>query len=138
MSSGLDIKLEPGIECVEEYLVTEEYTAKHLGSGAVRVLSTPSMILFMERTSHNCVQGLLPPGYSTVGVMVNVRHLNPAPLGATVRVTSRLVKVEGRRLLFEVKATYRDLVIGEGVHERYIVSLEGFAEKLKRLFESNV
>jgi predicted thioesterase len=138
MSSGLDIKLEPGIECVEEFLVTEEHTAKHLRSGAVRVLSTPSMILFMERTSHNCVQGLLPPGYSTVGIMVNIRHLNPAPVGATVRVTSRLVKVEGKRILFEVKATYRDLVIGEGVHERYIVSLEGFAEKLRRLLGSTV
>jgi predicted thioesterase len=89
------------------------------------------MILFMERTSMRCAQQYLPEPYTTVGVSVNVRHLNPAPLGGVVRVVSRLVSVEGRRLVFEVKAYYRDMLVGEGIHERFIVNREKFAEKVK-------
>jgi predicted thioesterase len=122
--------LQVGLTCSDEYTVTEEYTAKHISSDAP-VLSTPAMILFMERTSMRCAQQYLPEPYTTVGVSVNVRHLNPAPLGGVVRVVSRLVSVEGRRLVFEVKAYYRDTLVGEGIHERFIVNREKFAEKVK-------
>ncbi|MEM4004586.1 MAG: thioesterase family protein [Desulfurococcaceae archaeon] len=118
-----------GVACSEKFLVGEEHTAKHVGSGNIRVLSTPSMIAFMERTSMNCVQRYLPEGYATVGVLVNVKHVNPAPVGSTIRVESRIVLREGRKVVFEVKAYYGDLLVGEGVHERFI-------DKVRKLIES--
>lgn len=121
--------------CVEEYIVKDEHAAKHIGTGDVSVLSTPSMIAFMERTSMLCVQRYLPPEYTTVGVLVNVKHLNPAPVGSTIRVESRLVAREGRRLVFEVKVLLKETVIGEGVHERFIVHGKRFIEKVKKAFE---
>ena len=135
--SGSELSLPVGIVCSEEYVVKEEYAAKHVGSGDVAVLATPAMIAFMERTSLNCVQPYLPPEYTTVGTLVNVKHLNPAPLGGVVRVESRLISQEGRRLVFEVKAFYGSTLIGEGVHERFIVHREKFAEKLKKIMGSS-
>ncbi|MCC6041484.1 MAG: thioesterase family protein [Desulfurococcaceae archaeon] len=124
--------LQVGLTCSDEYTVTEEYTAKHISS-ELPVLATPAMILFMERTSMRCAQQYLSEPYTTVGVSVNVRHLNPAPIGGVVRVVSRLINVEGRRLVFEVKAYYRDVLVGEGVHERFIVNRVKFTEKVKSI-----
>ena len=127
----MSIEVKVGEECSEEFVVEEKHTASHIGSGSVSVLSTPSMIAFMEKTSLDCVQKFLPPQYTTVGTMVNVRHLKPAPVGARVVVKSRIIGFEGRRVLFEVEAIYGNEVIGRGQHERYIVDKERFLSKVK-------
>ncbi len=125
--------LKPGLRCTQEFTVGEEHTASHVGSGTVRVLSTPSMIAFMEIASLNCVQKHLPQGETTVGTMVCVKHLAPAPVGAKVKVETELVKVEGRRLLFRVRAWWGETLIGEGEHERYIVNTAKFLEKVQKM-----
>ncbi|MEM3913307.1 MAG: thioesterase family protein, partial [Desulfurococcaceae archaeon] len=112
MSSSDQLEIPPNLTCTEEYVVKEEHVAKHVGSGDIGVLSTPSMIAFMERTSMKCVQQYLPQNYTTVGTLVNVRHLNPAPLGGIIKVESKLIAQDGRRLLFEVKAFYKNVLIG--------------------------
>jgi predicted thioesterase len=127
----VSIEVKVGEECSEEFIVEEKHTASHIGSGSVFVLSTPSMIAFMEKTSLDCVQKFLPPQYTTVGTMVNVRHLKPAPVGGKVVVKSRIIGFEGRRVLFEVEALYGNEVIGRGQHERYIVDKERFLSKVK-------
>ena len=132
-TSSASYELKPGLVCEEEYVVTEEYSARHISSGTVMVLSTPSMILLIERTALNCVQKYLPLNHTTVGTMVSVKHLNPAPVGGVVRVVVKLIGVEGRRLLFNVGVYYRGIVIGEGQHERYIVEVERFLERVRRI-----
>jgi fluoroacetyl-CoA thioesterase len=112
--------------------VTESLTAKHIGSGSVQVLATPYMIALMEGASQQMVQPLLAPGQTTVGVMVNVRHLAATPLGMQVRVRSRLVAVDGPRLTFEVEAHDSAEKVGEGTHERFIIDLARFQERLER------
>lgn len=134
MSSNKVIDIPINLTCVEEHVLGDEYAAKHLGSGDVKVLSTPAMIAFMERTSMKCVQKYLSPEYTTVGTVVNVKHLNPAPTSGIVIVESKLIAREGRRLLFEVRAYYKDKLIGEGLHERFIVDREKFIEKLRKLY----
>ncbi|ABM80857.1 thioesterase family protein [Hyperthermus butylicus] len=126
-------RLEPGLRCVEEFRVEEEHTASHVGSGTVRVLSTPAMIAFMEITALHCAQRYLGEGETTVGTMVCVRHLAPAPVGVVVRVEAVLEKVEGRRLLFRVRAWWGDTLLGEGEHERYIVNTERFLAKVEKM-----
>jgi fluoroacetyl-CoA thioesterase len=126
-----------GLKCSQEYLVEEQYTAKHIGSGEVEVLATPSMILFMENTALNCVQKYLPEKYTTVGIGVNIKHKNPAPKGEKIIVEAEVVRVEGRRIVFRVQARWKNLVIGEGEHERYIVDIGKFLEKVKRIIQEN-
>ncbi len=124
------------LECTYTYMVREEHTAKHIGSGTVEVLSTPSMIAFMEHASLECIQRYLPKGYTTVGIRVDVKHLKPAPKGAKITVKTRLVKRDGKKLVFKVQALWDDIVIGEGIHERYIVDEKKFIEKLNELTKS--
>ncbi len=126
-----NLQIPEGIECEEVFEVKSEHAAKHVGSGDVEVLSTPSMILFMEAASLRCVQKYLPEDLTTVGTRVCVDHKHPAPIGDKIVVKTKLVKVEGRKLVFEVKAIWRDIVVGEGIHERFIVDRQKFSEKLR-------
>lgn len=125
-------RLEVGIEAERRFEVTEDMAASFIGSGDVSVLSTPSMIALMETTARDLVQPHLPPEETTVGTAVNVRHLAPAPVGGEVTVRARLVEVDGRRLVFEVKCLHGDTLVGEGTHERFVVNRERFLSKLLR------
>ena len=129
------INIPTNIVCKEEFIVSKEHCAKILGSDDVDVLSTPSMILFMEHTSWKCIGGYLPREYTTVGTHVCVSHLKPVPLGARIVVETRLIKTEGRKLVFKVIAYWNDTKIGEGTHERYIVNKSKFLEKVRKLLE---
>ena len=110
-------------------LVVPENTARHLGSGGVSVFATPEMIRLMEGAAVRAVDSLLPEGYRTVGVVVNVRHLAATPLGMAVRARAELLAVEGRKLTFKVEA-HDDLErIGEGTHQRMIIDVARFKER---------
>jgi predicted thioesterase len=124
-------EIVPGLVGQSEMVVCEENTARHLGSGSVDVLATPEMIRLMEKAAVAAVDHLLPDGYRTVGVEVNVRHLAATPLGMRVRVQAELVAVEGRKLTFRVEAFDEVEKIGEGEHRRVIIDLERFEERVK-------
>ena len=123
-------ELIPGLLGERRVVVTEEYTAKHLGSGNVMVLATPAMIMLMERTALSSVDPLLPFGHRTVGTWLDVKHLAATPLGMTVRVRTELLEVDGRRLKFRVEAFDEVEKVGDGLHERFIIDVEKFQKKL--------
>ena len=130
--------IQPGLAGVVRLVVAEEHTAKHIGSGGVKVLATPQMVLLMERAGVAAVDHLLPEGYRTVGVRLDVRHLAPTPVGFEVVATAELVSVEGRRLTFHVQAHDRPFgdaqgeveLVGEGTHERAIIQVQTFGERV--------
>jgi len=127
------IKIPKEIIHEKEFIVENENLAKFLGSGNVNVLATPWLIAWMENTARVAIDKYLPEGYTTVGYRVDIRHLNPAPLGSKVKVVAKLRSVEGRKLIFEVMATLGDTVIGEGIHERYIINVNKFREKISKM-----
>jgi predicted thioesterase len=114
----------------EKLLVTNEVAINFLGNEGARVLSTPHMIGFMERTCRNTVLPLLDPGYDTVGTHVNVAHLAAAPMGTTVTFRAEVTKVGERRVEFRVEAWDETEKIGEGTHERTIINVAKFATKM--------
>jgi predicted thioesterase len=114
----------------EKLLVTSEVAINFLGMDEARVLSTPHMIGYMERTCRNTVLPLLEPGHDTVGTHVNVAHLAAAPIGAAVTFRAEIIGVEGRRIQFRVEARDEKEKIGEGTHERTIVNVAKFATRL--------
>ena len=122
--------VQPGLTGQLSLFVAEEHTAKHLGSGGVQVLATPQMILLMERASVAAVDPLLPEGYRTVGVALDVQHLAPTPVGFEVRATSELVEVDGRRLTFRVQVHDGVELVGQGTHRRAIVDVRQFGERV--------
>ena len=109
--------------------VSAELSARHLGSGAVSVFSTPEMVRLMERAAVNALAARLAPGQQSVGTLVNVRHLAATPLGATVTARAELIAVDGRRLTFRVSASDGADTIGEGLHERALIDLARFEQK---------
>jgi predicted thioesterase len=111
-------------------LVTSEVVINFLGMDEARVLSTPHMIGFMERTCRDTVLPLLEPGYDTVGTHVDVWHLAAAPIGAAVTFRVEATGVNNRRVQFRVEAWKGDEKLGEGAHERAIVNVAKFATRL--------
>ena len=111
-------------------VVTNEVTARHLGSGTVAVFATPEMVRLMERAAVNGLAPYLATGQQSVGTMVNVKHLAATPLGATVTAQAELLSVEGRRLLFKVSARDETDLIGEGTHERALIDLAKFEQRV--------
>lgn len=126
----MDFTLSPGLKAEVRRKVTPEITARHLGSGNVEVLATPAMIALMEQAAVQAVDPLLPPGYKTVGVAVDVKHMAPTPVGMEVRAIAELVEVDGRKLLFKVEAYDEKEKVGEGFHRRVVIDVEQFALKV--------
>ncbi|MBQ9743817.1 MAG: thioesterase family protein [Clostridia bacterium] len=121
--------LEAGKTFVIEAQVTENDTAKVFGSGELEVLATPKMIALMEEASYKCVAAGLDEGSSTVGTYMGAKHLAATPVGMKIKVESTLTEVDGRRLVFSVKAYDECGLIGEGDHERFVIFAEKFVAK---------
>lgn len=122
--------LENGLTHTCTRIVEEHHLAAHVGSGDLRVLSTPSMIALMEEAAMHCVAPHLEEGMTTVGGHINASHLKPTAHGNTITATATLKSVEGRKLHFTISASDKDGVIGEGEHTRFIVDREKFMARL--------
>jgi predicted thioesterase len=114
-----------------ERVVTEEWTAPSMGSGTVPVLATPALVALMEQAAVRALEGRLPPGQTSVGVRIDVRHLAATPPGMRVRAQATLVAAEGRRLTFHIEAWDDSEKIGEAVHERVVIDTERFMERVR-------
>ena len=129
--------LEAGIKGTKEIMVTNENTAKTMGSGTLDVFATPAMIALMENTAYESVASELEEGSGTVGTALNVRHVAATPVGMKVTCETELIKVDGRALTFSVKAFDEKGLIGEGEHERFIVFNEKFQAKADAKLEKS-
>ncbi len=118
----------------KEYIVREEDVPEFLARQGLGVLSTPRMIALMEITSKELLDRVIDNEYTSVGIHVDVYHKNPAPIGAKLRFISKVVNVQGRKVVFEVRCLMGDRVIGEGRHERFIIEWEKFKEKIRSLY----
>ncbi len=122
--------LVPGLTGEATTIVAHENTAASVGAGGVEVFGTPMMIALMENAAWRAVAENLEEGHVTVGIVVNVRHLAATPLGQRVRATAELIEIDGRRLVFSVEAYDEKRKIGDGRHERFIVNLERFIQRI--------
>ncbi len=124
--------IEPGIVNEIHYTVSERDTASaSAGEQLPPVFSTPRMIDLMETVAEESVAGLLDAGQTTVGVLVNVRHLAATPVGMPVRLRAELLEVDGSRLRFRVEAWDAVEKIGEGEHERFIINRQRFMQRVE-------
>jgi len=122
--------LEGGMAREEIFIVQDEHSAAHVGSGSARVLATPWLIAFMERTARDLLADVLPEGYSSVGVHVDVRHLAPSPVGSQVRSRVEVTAIQGLRIDFTVRAWDEQEMIGEGTHQRVVIEEARFLRRV--------
>jgi predicted thioesterase len=127
MTVGDPAKIELGLEGRCERVVLQEWTLAHIDPNLPAVFSTPALIGLMEMASSHAIRPALPKGSITVGVRIEVDHVKAVPAGANVLVVSRLVEIDGRRLIFEAEARSGTFVIGRGRIFHTIVEHSRFA-----------
>jgi len=102
----------------------------------VRVLATPVMINLIEAAALDAVERLLPDGHQSLGTVLNVRHIAATPVGMRVTAKVEVTGVEGRTIRFRVEAHDERELIGDGTHERVVVNVAKFDQRLQRKLES--
>lgn len=121
--------LTTGIHGEQSVAVTNENTAKTMGSGTLDVFATPALVALAEKTCWMSVAEALDEGCGTVGTKLELEHTAPTPVGMTVTCESELVAVEGRKLVFKVSLRDEKGPVGGGTHERFVINNAKFAAK---------
>lgn len=123
--------MQIGITGRAKTIVSKENTASAVGSGTLDVFSTPAMIALMEQAAFESISDYLEEGQSTVGIVINAKHLRATPLDENVWAESKLLEIDRQRLVYSIQAYDAKGMIGEAHHERFIVSNERFMAKAK-------
>jgi predicted thioesterase len=129
---ALPSEIQAGLCGTAEITVADQHTAPRVGSGRVAVLATPVMINLIEAAALDAIEHLLPEGYQSLGTVLNVRHIAATPVGMKARALVEVVKVEGRTVFFSVECKDEKELIGDGRHERVVVNVAKFAQRVQR------
>ena len=122
--------LQPGVVGEVSHRVTPDTFASRWANPGIEVLATPVVVGWLEDAAIRALQPHLEPGQGSVGTMVSMKHLAATPAGMTVRATATVKAVDGRRILFAVEAHDEKEKIAEGEHERVIVTMAKFLERV--------
>ena len=129
------MSIEIGIKGRAEDVVREENTAQSVGSGTLPVFATPAMPALMEKAAWTSLAPYLGEGESTVGTKLEITHDSASPLGIKVWAESEVTAVDGKRIVLKVAAYDEKGLIGQGVHERFIITNDRFLAKAGRKLE---
>jgi len=123
------VGIEIGVRGMATLVVTEADTAIAFRSGSVPVLATPRIIALCEEAACAALVGRLPEGHTSVGMRVQMDHLQPTAIGGIVNAEAILEKTEGRRLTFTVSASDTKGLVAAGKVTRVLVEVERFLSK---------
>jgi predicted thioesterase len=124
--------IRPGFTGTADLVVAAEHTAPRIGSGRIAVLATPVMFNVIEAAALAAVEHLLPAGHQSLGIHLDVRHFAATPVGLRVTATAEVAGVEGRTISFRVEARDEREVIGDGTHQRVVVNVARFDDRVQR------
>jgi len=127
----MEFNIKSGIQGHETKIVEKKDTATSFGSGLAEVFATPAMIALMENTAYLSIDSLLPDGFSSVGISINVQHKRASLPGSIISCQSEVTKVEGKKIHFFIEAFDEEGEIGEAEHVRYIINSDDFMNRLK-------
>lgn len=122
-------KLMIGISAEMRLVVAGDMTIGHFVASMPLVYATPIMILHMEMAAGSAIASFLSPGFVSVGMEVNVRHLAPTPAGGRVHIIARITGIDAKSVMFDIEAWNEARKIGEGTHRRGIVNVSEFEKR---------
>lgn len=122
-------RITVGLKREERGVSDEAHSARAVGSGLLPVLATPAMTALMEQAAAGALEEFLPEGWTSVGISLDVEHTSATPLGMGFRAEAEVTAVEGRKILFDVRAYDDAGEIGHGTHARFAVESEPFLAK---------
>ena len=123
--------LEAGARAELRHVVRDADTALALGSGDVTVLGTPKVVALCEEAAVRAIAAALAPGQTTVGIRVQIDHLQPTAVGIEVVAEAVLEKIEGRRLSFHVNVNDPRGLVATGRVTRVVVDRDRFLERAR-------
>ena len=118
-----------GLKGEVRLVVGEDDTANALGSGDVDVLGTPRLVALFEQATVDALRGILDDGQTSVGMRVQIDHLQPTPVGAEIVAEAHVDKIEGRRISFTVTASDSGGLVAAGKVTRVVVDVDKFLSK---------
>ena len=124
--------LAPGLTGLIEIVVGTRDTAAHVGSGKIGVLATPILVTLLESAALQAVESLMAPGQQTVGTRLDISHTAATPVGLHVKAMAKLISVDARKLTFDLWAEVEFEPIAKGTHERLIISVERFDQRMQK------
>jgi len=125
-------QIVPGLTGTAEIVVGPEHTAPFVGLGRIAVLATPVMINVIEAAALAAVEHLLPAGHQSLGIRLDISHTAATPIGLRVVANAEVTRIEGRTITFRVTARDEFEQIGGGSHQRVVVSVSRFDERVQR------
>lgn len=123
--------LRPGLSAKQSLVVRDQNTATHVGSGVAPVLATPVLVNLFEAAALAALEHRLPRGYQSLGTKLAIEHFAATPRGMRVEVVAEITAVEGRTVTFALTARDEVEDIGRGTHERVVVSVERFDQRVQ-------
>ena len=130
--------LKPGIHYEHRFVVPASKTVPALYPEAEEFLVMPEVFatgFLVGLLEWACVKAIRPhldwPLEQTVGTHINVSHSAATPPGMEVTATVQLLAVQGKKLVFAVRAEDSAGLISEGQHERYVIMKERFDARLR-------
>ena len=125
----MNIQLDKVFE--ESYVIKNENSAENMGSGDLAVLSTPSLVAFMENAAKNYLNKFLPEEMGSVGSNININHIAPTLIGNYITVRGKITEVIKEKIIkFSIEAYEKDKKIGDAENTRVIINNTKFLEKL--------
>jgi predicted thioesterase len=114
-----------------QFSVQQRDLALELGSGNLPVYGTPAMIAHMENTAMKHIAPFLTDAQSSVGILINAKHIKASPLGEIIEIISEVTLIDNKRIEFSIKAfDSKQALIGEASHQRVIIDVEKFMSRV--------
>lgn len=121
--------LKVGMKHTEPWDITEDRTTQR---GPYKVFATWAMTRLVEHAASQLIAPHLKSGQGQVGVGITVRHMGPTPIGKKVRAEAELIAIDRRKMSFKVKVFDDVEQVGESDHDRFIVDLDKYFERLEK------
>ncbi len=128
-------KPEPGMFVEKRILTTPEMAASRFHESSPRVLSTPSLIAFIQTTCVDLMAPFLDKGEMAVSIRIEMSHFASAPIGSTLTIRTEVVKIEGSRIYFKVQAFDEMEEISSGYNDMFVIDEERFERGIRRKLE---
>lgn len=129
--------LKPGIKYEHKFLVPPSKTVPSLYPESEEFLAMPEVFatgFLVGLLEWSCIKAINPhldwPSEQTVGTHIDVSHEAATPPGLEVTTSVELIEVDGRKLVFNVKAHDGVDIISKGQHERFVINKEKFNAKV--------
>ncbi|MGX7148857.1 thioesterase family protein [Enterococcus ureasiticus] len=112
------------------FVVGAKDTAKEIGSGDLDVLATPAMLAMVENTAKDYLHKELASEETSVGTLIEARHLRPSKVGAEIMVKVKVKSQEKTKINFSFEALDNGQIIATGIHQRAVILTDVFLDKL--------